>query len=262
MRITCHRIGRPPISTSGFGSSALCSCSRVPRPPQRIATIICGTLPAMDPDQRAARAAEYESERAEIVALVPREARRVLDLGCATGRLAAALKARGDVEVVGIEREPAYAAEARSRCDRVVEGDVEEIGAHPPDLGRFDCLVAADVLEHLVEPWSALEAYVAMLDPGCRTIVSLPNVAHWSTYARLARGSWPRLPEGIHDATHLRWFTLRDAVALCEGAGLVVEHVERRRGLLGRGRGLARSPPALAPFTFQLVIAARRMPPP
>ena len=30
---------------------------------------------------------------------------------------------------------------------------------------------------------------------------------------------WPRRPEGIHDATHLRWFTLRDAVELCEGAG-------------------------------------------
>jgi methionine biosynthesis protein MetW len=213
----------------------------------------------MDPDQRAARAAAYESERAEIVALVPREARRVLDLGCATGRLAAALKARGDVEVVGIEREPAYAAEARSRCDRVVEGDVEDV---PADLGRFDCLVAADVLEHLVDPWSALEAYVAMLDPGCRAILSLPNVAHWSTYARLARGSWPRLPEGIHDATHLRWFTLRDAVALCEAAGLVVEHVERRRRLLWRGTRLDRYAPALAPCTFQHVIAARRMPRP
>src|SRR4051812_39987415 len=150
MRITCHRIGRPPISTSGLGSAALCSCSRVPRPPQRIATIICARLPGMDRDQRAARAAAYESERGEIVGLVPAGVRRGLDLGCSTGWLAAALKARGAVEVVGIEREPAYAAEARTRCDRVVEGDVEDV---PADLGRFDCLVAADVLEHLVDPW-------------------------------------------------------------------------------------------------------------
>src|SRR5215212_8991017 len=169
MWMTCHRIGRPPISTSGFGIEAPCSCSRVPRPPQRIATIISGTLPAMDRDTRAARAAAYESERAEIVGLVPVGARRVLDLGCSTGRLAAALKARQEVEVVGIEREPSYAAEARRRCDRVIEGDVEDV---PTDLGRFDCLVAADVLEHLVDPWRALEAYVAMLDPGCRAIVS------------------------------------------------------------------------------------------
>src|SRR5689334_17288194 len=38
MRITCQRIGLPPISTSGFGIACVCSWSRVPRPPQRIAT--------------------------------------------------------------------------------------------------------------------------------------------------------------------------------------------------------------------------------
>jgi len=212
----------------------------------------------MDADERAARAAAYESVRGEIVELVPAGARRVLDLGCSTGWLAGALKERGAVEVVGIEREAAYAAIAEERCDRVVVGDVEVV---PPDLGRFDCLVAADVLEHLVDPWSALERYAALLEPGCRAVVSLPNVAHWSTYAALARGSWPRRPEGIHDATHLRWFTLRDAVELCEGAGLHVEHVERRPWLLWRGTRLDRhvGPLArLAPFTFQHVLAARR----
>jgi methionine biosynthesis protein MetW len=212
----------------------------------------------MDADERAARAGAYESVRPEIVDLVPAGVRRVLDLGCSTGWLAGALKERGEVEVVGIEREPAYAAIAEKRCDRVVVGDVEDV---PPDLGRFDCLVAADVLEHLVDPWSALEAYVRLLDPGCRAIVSLPNAAHWTTFAALARGSWPRRPEGIHDATHLRWFTLRDAVELCEGAGLRVEHVERRPWLLWRGTRLDRHAGPLArlsPFTFQHVLAARR----
>jgi methionine biosynthesis protein MetW len=212
----------------------------------------------MDADERAARAGAYESVRPEIVDLVPAGVRRVLDLGCSTGWLAGALKERGEVEVVGIEREPAYAAIAEKRCDRVVVGDVEDV---PPDLGRFDCLVAADVLEHLVDPWRALEAYVRLLDPGCRAIVSLPNAAHWTTFAALARGSWPRRPEGIHDATHLRWFTLRDAVELCEGAGLRVEHVERRPWVLWRGTRLDRHAGPLArlsPFTFQHVLAARR----
>jgi methionine biosynthesis protein MetW len=212
----------------------------------------------MDADQRAARADAYESVRHEIVDLVPAGARRVLDLGCSTGWLAGALKERGAVEVVGIEREPAYAAIAKERCDRVVVGDVQDV---PSDLGRFDCLVAADVLEHLVDPWSALEAYVRLLEPGCRAIVSLPNAAHWTTFAALTRGSWPRKPEGIHDATHLRWFTLRDAIALCEGAGLRVEHVERRPWVLWRGTRLDRHAGPLArlsPFTFQHVLAARR----
>ena len=212
----------------------------------------------MDAEERSAREDAYESVRPEIVDLVPAGARRVLDLGCSTGWLAGALKERGEVEVVGIEREPAYAAIAEERCDRVVVGDVQDV---PDGLGRFDCLVAADVLEHLVDPWSALEAYARLLEPGCRAIVSLPNAAHWTTFAALARGSWPRKPEGIHDATHLRWFTLRDAVALCEGAGLQVEYVERRPWLLWRGTRLDRHAGPLArlsPFTFQHVLAARR----
>jgi len=96
-------------------------------------------------------------------------------------------------------------------------------------------------------------------------VVSLPNVAHWTTFARLARGGWPRLPEGIHDATHLRWFTLRDAVELLEGAGLRVEHVTRRPWVLWRGTRLDRRagplmgvPVARSAFAFQHVLAARR----
>ena len=49
-------------------------------------------------------------------------ARRVLDLGCATGTTGAALKARQPAEVVGIELDPEYAREAahpaRSRLRR------------------------------------------------------------------------------------------------------------------------------------------------
>jgi len=217
----------------------------------------------VQPEQRAARAPAYESLRPEVLALVPAGARRVLDLGCATGALARGLKERGEVEVVGIEREPAYAAEARAHCDRVIEGDVEAVAAQ--DLGRFDCLVAADVLEHLVDPWSALETYTSKLEPGCRAVVSLPNAAHWTTFARLAGGRWPRLPEGIHDATHLRWLTLRDALELLEGAQLRVEHVSRRPWVLWRGTRLDRHagplmrvPVARAAFAFQHVLAARR----
>ena len=209
------------------------------------------------------RALAYETVRPQVVDLVPEGARRVLDVGCAAGALGAALKDRGPVEVVGIELDPAYAARAREVYDRVIEADAQQV---PAGLGRFDCLVAADVLEHLADPWSALEGYAAMLDPGCRAIVSLPNVAHWTTHAALLRGRWPRRPEGIHDATHLRWFTLRDAVELAEGAGLVVEHVERRPWVLWRGtrldrraQRLMRLPGARGLFAFQHVLAARRI---
>ncbi len=224
-------------------------------------------MPAVSDDLRAARAHAYEAARPEILALVPPGARRVLDLGCASGALGAALKARsaGEVEVVGVERDPAYAADARERLDRVIEGDLDTLEA--PGLGRFDCLVAADVLEHLVDPWAALGRFAALLDPGCRAIVSLPNVRYWETFWALGvRGTWPRRPEGVFDATHLRWFTLRDAHALLGGAGLEVELVDRRMRMRRHAspwdrlaRPLAPVPGARAVLTYQHVIAARQV---
>jgi 2-polyprenyl-3-methyl-5-hydroxy-6-metoxy-1,4-benzoquinol methylase len=216
----------------------------------------------MRPAERAARAAAYERARPEILAHVPASARRVLDLGCATGATGAALKARQPASVVGIELEPEYAAEAARRLDEVIAGDVETVSAG----GRFDALIAADVLEHLKDPWTALRRYAALLEPGGAAVVSLPNVGHWSTYANLARGTWPRRPEGIFDATHLRWFTLRDARALLLQAGLEPTAVTRRAWILSRG---SRLDPLAAPLlrvpglrtlvTFQYVIAARRI---
>jgi 2-polyprenyl-3-methyl-5-hydroxy-6-metoxy-1,4-benzoquinol methylase len=144
----------------------------------------------MRPGERAARAAAYERARPEILAHVPLGARRVLDLGCATGTTGAALKQRQNVEAVGVEREPEYAREAATRLDRVVTADLEQLG-DLQTLGRFDALIAADVLEHLVDPWATLRACARTLAPGGTAVVSLPNVGHWSTYAHLLRGTWP-----------------------------------------------------------------------
>jgi SAM-dependent methyltransferase len=214
----------------------------------------------MRSEERAARAAAYERARPEILAHVPRTARRVLDLGCATGTTGAALKARQPAHVTGIELDETYAAEARTRLDQVITADVEQ--AEP--AGTFDALIAADVLEHLKDPWTALRRYAAQLEPHGTAVISLPNVGHWSTYAYLVRGSWPRKPEGIFDATHLRWFTLRDARELLLQAGLRPTAVVRRGWILHRGSRLdAVAPPLLRVpglrtlFTFQYVIAAR-----
>ena len=73
--------------------------------------------------------------RTEIVDLVPARARRVLDLGCSTGWLGAALKERGDVEVVGIERDPGLRRGGRASVyDRVVVADVEDVPDGPRPL--------------------------------------------------------------------------------------------------------------------------------
>ncbi len=90
----------------------------------------------------------------------------------------------------------------------------------PPPEAPFDCLIAADVLEHLADPWAVLRGVAAMLAPGATAVVSLPNVLFWGALARVVRGrSWPREDFGVFDRTHLRWFSTSDAVELLEQAG-------------------------------------------
>ncbi len=224
----------------------------------------------MDRAQRALRAYAYENPRPEVAALVPPDARRILDLGCASGALGAALKERGAIEVVGVEREPDYARDAAARLDHVVAADLEALAADQPALealGRFDCLVAADVLEHLVDPWTVLHRFAELLDAGASAVVSLPNVRHWETFWQLGRhGTWPRRNEGIFDRTHLRWFTLADAHALLVGAGLEPVSVVRRfrvrrspsRWDATAVRLVPRVPAVRTLLTFQHLILARR----
>jgi methionine biosynthesis protein MetW len=175
----------------------------------------------------AARLHAYESSRSDVARFVPRGARRILELGCSTGALAATLARRQPTRITGIELDPESAAIAQQRIDRVVVGDAEAVLAGgEPSLGSFDCLIAADVLEHMVDPWTALRRAVALLEPSAAVVVSLPNVAYWRALWRIVHdGRWPRDDSGIFDRTHLRWFTRDDAVDLLAQAGLEVAEV-------------------------------------
>src|SRR3954467_9139906 len=125
------------------------------------------------------RIAGSETARPDVQAHVPADARSILELGCSAGALGAALKARASapVTVIGVELDPEHARGAAERLDRVIVGDAEAfIAGPPPPEAPFDCLIAADVLEHLVDPWTTLERAVALVRPGATVIVSVPNV--------------------------------------------------------------------------------------
>jgi SAM-dependent methyltransferase len=149
---------------------------------------------------------------------------RTLDVGCATGYLAAELGAGGARAVVGVEADPRAADAAAAVCERVVTGDVEEDGCRAAlrALGPFDALVCGDVLEHLRDPWDALAFLATLLRPAGTAAISVPNVAHWTGRRALLRGRFPYAGHGLFDRTHLRFFTRAGARELVSGAGLRV----------------------------------------
>ena len=133
----------------------------------------------------------------------------MLDIGCGEGRLGEAIKRRQAATVVGVEYEPEAARAVESRLDTVHVGDVES-DAIAFEPGSFDCVVCADVLEHLRDPLALLRRIREWLAPGGTLVTSLPNVRHHSVVRSLLAGNWTYESAGLLDDTHLRFFTRRE----------------------------------------------------
>jgi 2-polyprenyl-3-methyl-5-hydroxy-6-metoxy-1,4-benzoquinol methylase len=178
----------------------------------------------------------YICQRPDIEALVYPDAKSVLDVGCSIGTLGAAIKAKSGAHIIGIELSEEMARYARDRVDEVLVGDAAEIilqgklGSH-----RFDTIIFADVLEHLSDPWSVLRVATDYLAPNGAVIASIPNIRHIDTiYNLLIRGHWPYRDRGIHDRTHLRFFTKSNIVELFESAGLSIDLMKAHYRIIER----------------------------
>ncbi len=186
----------------------------------------------------------YESEREDIIALIPPDALRVLDVGCGFGLMGKKLKEKnGAVEVIGIEAEEKASEAAKDNINKVITGDVENIKM-PFENGYFDCLVYGEVLEHLRDPWRILREHARYLRKSGCCIVSMPNISHYSIIEGLLKDRWDYKESGILDNTHLRFFTIGSIRKMFFDAGYRIEE-ERRyirasrvkkiiAGLLGR----------------------------
>jgi 2-polyprenyl-3-methyl-5-hydroxy-6-metoxy-1,4-benzoquinol methylase len=194
---------------------------------------------------------------------------RVLDVGCATGYLAAELTRRG-CTVDGIEFDPVAAEQARAHCREVVIGDLEAPAtqaavAQMLTRARPDVIVCADVLEHLRDPWAVLAWLRTLLAPGGRAVISVPIIAHWTARRALLRGRFDYTNYGLLDRTHLRFFTRASAAELARRAGFAVREerpsgaplpLESRVPALGRVRDrCVRRYPELLALQFVLVLA-------
>jgi len=145
---------------------------------------------------------------------------RILDVGCGAGSLGQLLSERCAASVVGVEPDPARAERAMARGLQVHRGYLSR--ALIREMGSFDIVLFADVLEHLPNPQAMLLMSREALKAGGAVIVSVPNVAHWSVRLDLARGRFRYQPSGIMDATHLRWFTAASLKSLLGSSGFNV----------------------------------------
>lgn len=171
----------------------------------------------------------YSMGRSELLPLIPKTAMRILDVGCGEGMLGEGLLQRGAERVIGIEKEPKAAHTARKRLTQVIEGDIEDLSVSL-DLGQFDAIICADVLEHLVDPWGVLERLARHLSPDGHVIASIPNARYLALVDHLVNGHWTYQPSGLLDKSHLRFFTLSEIRRIFADAGLSITALHANLG--------------------------------
>ena len=217
------------------------------------------------------KASPYSSH-AILLKLFPPDGRgrRVLDVGCGNGYLAAPL-VRAGYAVTGVEQAGGYSASFPKEVE-LIEADLEH--GLPRLSGKFDYVLCADILEHLRRPDQLLREIADVLRPDGTLIASLPNSGNIWFRLNVLMGRFPQDDRGLFDRTHLRFYVLRGWLDLFRQAGYRIADVRPTaipvslvvpqgwsdsplvRALESVCYGMARIYKAL--FAYQFVVQARR----
>lgn len=151
--------------------------------------------------------------------------KNVLEVGTSTGYISRILKERGNT-VTGIEIDLEAGEIAGQHCDSMIIGDIEklDLAAHLTP-SSFDVIMFGDVLEHLASPEDVLRKVKKYLRTDGYLAVSLPNVCHGDVILNLLMGNFKYTSMGLLDATHLRFFGLRNIIDLFNRCGYSISDV-------------------------------------
>lgn len=174
----------------------------------------------------------FDHDRLALLAKHVRPGDVTLEVDCGPGVLAAKMRDQGaivtatDLSSVAVERTRAKGIP----CTQVVLDD-EPL---PFADASFEVVVSNSAIEHRFFCEKILDECVRVLQPGGRFILCLPNIAHIICRWWLLTGRFPYIVNSPTDAMHLRFFTVREAVALCRQRNLKVVSVEGSASLWAR----------------------------
>ena len=143
-----------------------------------------------------------------------KEKSTVLDVGCSQGLIGSCLKEELDCKVYGIEidRQAAEYAKKTNCYEEVFSFDITNEKDKNyinffENKQKYDYIVFADVLEHLIYPADVLINFSKLLNKNGRIIISLPNIAHYDIVNGLLNETFNYSDMGLLDCTHIRFFT-------------------------------------------------------
>ena len=153
-----------------------------------------------------------------------------LDLGCGTGALGRWLSTGAGGAVDGVTLSDVEADAARGCYRKVVVGNLEDLDLELAfELGGYDYVVCADVLEHLKHPERVLEACHKLWKPTGRVLISIPNAAYAGLVAELMCGQF-NYRERSAGQDPFAFFTRATLLNFLKEAGWLVEATETMNG--------------------------------
>jgi len=168
-----------------------------------------------------------QTAAAKVVRMVGSD-KQVLEIGAGPGSITRLIKENNHCQVTAIELDEKAIEKLTPFCERVYKCDLNDI-AWASDVtkeGKFQVVVAADVLEHLFNPWATLTTIRDILDEDGYVVVSLPHIGHNAVIACLANEDFAYQEWGLLDKTHIRFFGIRNIQRLFNDAGFKIIEAE------------------------------------
>lgn len=149
----------------------------------------------------------------------------VLEVGSSSGYLTKVLKEKDTtVDIIEIEKEPFEQAKKIARNSYF--GSIEDLSVQGKIKEKYDVIICADVLEHLVNPGEVLDFLKTKLKKDGVILISIPNVAYWGMRVHLMfSGDFSYHDSGLMDRTHLRFYSLNNFKDLLKKHGYIVEGI-------------------------------------
>jgi len=179
----------------------------------------------------------WQSEKFDLISrtIARLATRRALaDVGCFTGMATAQYRSLGFARVVGFD---ASVDALKLASNRGIDARRWLIGetSCPAEDNEFDVIIAADIIEHLIDTDGFLRELARVLSSGGFLIVTTPNLAAWRSRMRMLLGkaplSYPGASPSVQademiDLNHIRIANCREWETLFRAHGFTVIDVK------------------------------------